>query len=573
MPKFAICPFLFKSIFFAVLFVQLTGCRQKEEQLHLRTAYFDYFHYNGEDDFYKENPLPDAESFYNPILLGWYSDPSICRNGDDYFLVTSTFSYFPGVPVFHSTDLVNWKQIGNILNRPSQLELDGQRTSQGIFAPAISYNPHNEIYYMITTNIGGGNFFVKTKDPFGEWSDPVWLPDVHGIDPSFFFDDDGKAYIVNNDEPDGGSTYEGHRAIRIVEFDVENEKTTGASKMLVNGGVDLKEKPIWIEGPHMYKINGKYFLMCAEGGTSVNHREVIFSSETVMGPYKPWDKNPILTQKHLDPERPLPVTCAGHADLIQKQDGEWWAVFLACRPIENEFENLGRETFLMPVKWSDDGFPYMTRGNETVPRILKMEGVSRKDNVTFGNFSVEEEFDNEQLAPQWMTLRGPADSLYSLREKPGCLALKCTDVNTTELKEPAFVTRRLQHHRFTCETALLFAPETENEQAGLLLFKDEKHQYGLLVRKKGEGMEISVQKISPEGTETLGNRDLPENNTSKPVELKIISSGKYFEFFCKQGNNEWNKVADQVPARHLSTANSYGFTGTTVGMYAGSGKF
>ncbi|MGS2741033.1 glycoside hydrolase family 43 protein [Sinomicrobium sp. M5D2P17] len=578
MPKFATCSLRFKSLFLTILFVQLAACGRKEkekegEQWDARTAYFDYFHYNGEDDFYKENPLPDATSFYNPILPGWYSDPSICSNGEDYFLVTSTFSYFPGVPIFHSKDLVNWEQIGNILDRPSQLKLDGQRVSEGIFAPAISYNPHNKTYYMITTNIGGGNFFVKTKDPFGEWSDPVWLPDVHGIDPSFFFDDDGKAYIVNNDEPDGGSTYEGHRAIRILEFDVESEKTTGVSKMLVNGGVALKEKPIWIEGPHVYKIDGKYFLMCAEGGTSVNHREVIFSSETAMGPYKPWDKNPILTQKHLDPERPLPVTCAGHADLIQKQDGEWWAVFLACRPIENEFENLGRETFLMPVRWSEDGFPYMTREDEVVPRILKMEGTKRKDKMTFGNFSVKEEFNAGQLPPEWMTLRGPADSLYSLKDKPDYLALKCTDVNTTELREPAFVSRRVQHHKFECETTLHFVPEIENDRAGLLLFKDEKHQYGLLVRKKGGGMEVSVQKISPEGMEILGSRDIPASEASVPVELKIISSGKYFDFFCKQGENDWSRVAGRVPARHLSTANTFGFTGTTVGMYASSKEF
>ena len=166
------------------------------------TALFDYFTYKGNDDFYKENPLPDDESFYNPILPGWYSDPSICTNGEgDYFLVTSTFTYFPGVPIFHSRDLVNWKQVGHVLSRPSQLvNMKGQHVSGGIFAPAISYNPHNKTYYMVTTNVGAGNFFVKTQDPFGEWSDPIMLPEVGGIDPSFFFDEDGKAYIVNNDD-------------------------------------------------------------------------------------------------------------------------------------------------------------------------------------------------------------------------------------------------------------------------------------------------------------------------------------------------------------------------------------
>ena len=317
------------------------------------TALFDYFTYKGNDDFYKENPLPDDESFYNPILPGWYSDPSICTNGEgDYFLVTSTFTYFPGVPIFHSRDLVNWKQVGHVLSRPSQLvNMKGQHVSGGIFAPAISYNPHNKTYYMVTTNVGAGNFFVKTQDPFGEWSDPIMLPEVGGIDPSFFFDEDGKAYIVNNDDaPDYKPEYSGHRTIRIQEFDVKSDKTIGPRKILVNKGVHPEEKPIWIEGPHMYKINGKYFLMDAEGGTSTWHSEVIFRSDSPMGTFTPWTKNPILTQRHLSAERPNPITCAGHADLIQTKEGDWWAVFLACRPINNKFENLGRESFLIPVR-------------------------------------------------------------------------------------------------------------------------------------------------------------------------------------------------------------------------------
>ena len=184
------------------------------------TALFDDFVYQGDDDFYKENPLPDGASFYNPILPGWYSDPSICTNGEgDYFLVTSTFTYFPGVPIFHSRDLVNWKQVGNVLTRPSQLvNMKGQHVSGGIFAPAISYNPHNKTYYMVTTNVGAGNFFVKTQDPFGEWSDPIMLPEVGGIDPSFFFDEDGKAYIVNNDDAhfvNTGLTSEGFHITKV----------------------------------------------------------------------------------------------------------------------------------------------------------------------------------------------------------------------------------------------------------------------------------------------------------------------------------------------------------------------
>ena len=246
-------------------------------------ASFEGFTYEGRDAVYAAHPLPGADAAYNPILPGWYSDPSLCTNGEgDYFLVTSTFSYFPGVPIFHSRDLLNWTQVGHVLDRPSQLTgLGRQRTSGGIYAPDIKYNPKNRTYYMITTNVGTGNFLVKTTDPFGAWSDPILLPQVQGIDPSLFFDDDGRAYIVNNDDAPGGKPeYDGHRTIRIVEYDVERDCTIGERKVIVNKGVRPEDKPIWIEGPHLYKINGKYYLMCAEGGTSDQHSEVIFRSDS-----------------------------------------------------------------------------------------------------------------------------------------------------------------------------------------------------------------------------------------------------------------------------------------------------
>ncbi len=529
-------------------------------------AHFDYFSYKGDDDFYKENPLPSKDYFYNPILPGWYSDPSLCSNGKDFFLVTSTFAFFPGVPIFHSTDLVNWKQIGHVLDRPSQLPLEGQRVSEGIFAPAISYNPHNKTYYMVTTNIHTGNFFVKTKDPFVGWSDPIRLPNVHGIDPSFFFDDDGKAYIVNNDVPDGGSQYEGHRSIRVLQFDVEKEETFGPSIMLVNGGVNLEEKPIWIEGPHMYKINGNYYLMCAEGGTSVNHREVIFKGDNPLGDFIPWSNNPILTQRHLDPERKLPITCAGHADLIKKENGEWWSVFLACQPIENKFENLGRETYLMPIKWSEDGFPYMTKGNEIIPRIIQMKGLKRDSTSTFGNFEKYDDFDASKLDMEWMTLRGDASDLYSLTTNPGFLTLTCADVESSELKTPAFVSRRLQHHKFECNTSMYFKPQSENESAGILLFKDETHQYLFSVGTTGSQNTISLKKIKKDGADLIESKNV--EITDDPIKMKVISDGKNFSFYYAIGQSDYTLLSNNIDAYYLSTAQSYGFTGTNIGLYA-----
>ncbi|WP_239693394.1 glycoside hydrolase family 43 protein [Rufibacter roseus] len=252
----------------------------------------------------------EKQTFQNPIFPGFYPDPSILRVGEDYYMIHSTFAYFPGVPIFHSKDLVNWKQIGNILDRPEQLNLDGHNVSEGIFAPTISYK--DGIFYMVTTLIkNGGNFVVTASNPAGPWSNPHWLPNVNGIDPSLFHDEDGKSYIIYNaDAPNNKPEYDGHRTLRMFEFDLRNFKTVGPQHLLVNGGVDFSKKPVWIEGPHIYKVNGFYYLMAAEGGTSVHHSEVILRSKNVAGPYEPYEKNPILTQRHLPNSRPNPVS--GH---------------------------------------------------------------------------------------------------------------------------------------------------------------------------------------------------------------------------------------------------------------------
>ena len=539
------------------------------------TALFESFSYEGSDSIYAICPLADSASYQNPILPGWYSDPSICTNGEgDYFLVTSTFCYFPGVPIFHSRDMVNWRQIGHVLNRESQLEnFPGQHISGGIFAPALSYNPANKTYYMITTNVGAGNFFVKTTDPFsGEWSDPVYLPEVQGIDPAFFFDEDGKGYIVNNDDaPDGKPEYAGHRTVRVVEFDPATDKCVGERKIVVNKGWRPQDKPIWCEGPHIYKINGEYYLMTAEGGTGNWHSEVIYRGKTPFGPYTPYEKNPILTQRNLDPARPNAITCAGHADLVQTAEGDWWAVFLACRPNKAGFENLGRETFMLPVTWTEDGWPVINPDMEPVAMTGRREGVVRDDaNRTFGNFKADESFDSTTLAQTWMTLRTPATDLYSLTSTPGYLALACAPESATEKGTPAFVARRIQHHAFTASTPMTFVPDSASQAAGLLVFKDETHQFFLGRGIDAEGNDVVfVDRVSPEGTETIGT--VPVDHAVPAVTLQVSSpDGLTYDFACStDGGKQFVAVAEGVDARHTSTA-AAGFTGTTVGPYATS---
>lgn len=565
----------------AALLMTTAACTASHPQVEpvAGTALFDDFLYRGSDSIYAIRPQADGSEFRNPILPGWYSDPSICTNGEgDYFLVTSSFCYYPGVPVFHSRDMVNWRQLGHVLNRESQLQnFPGQHISGGIFAPAISYNPANKTYYMITTNVGAGNFFVKTTDPFGgQWSDPVYLPEVQGIDPAFFFDEDGRAYIVNNDDaPDGKPEYSGHRTVRVVEFDTAGDSCKGERRIVVNKGWRPQDKPIWCEGPHIYKINGTYYLMTAEGGTGDWHSEVIYRGPSPFGPFTPYSGNPILTQRNLDRNRPDPVTCAGHADLVQTREGDWWAVFLACRPNKAGFENLGRETFMLPVRWTEDGWPVINDDMQPVAMTGRREGVERIDSAaTFGNFAITETFDTDSLCPAWMTLRSPAAGLYSLSEQPGMLALKCADVSACEKATPAFIARRIQHHAFDCSATMTYVPDSAAQCAGILVFKDEKHQYLLGRGIDAEGAHcVFVDRISPEGSETIAS--LPVDASQPTVTLAVSSpDGLTFDFAVRTpADTDFRSVAAGVDARHTSTAEAGGFTGTTVGPYATSKRY
>jgi Glycosyl hydrolases family 43 len=266
---------------------------------------FSSFRYDGHDPWADAHPLKSG-LFLNPILSGMYPDPSIVRVNDDYYLVNSTFAWYPGIPIFHSRDLFHWEQIGFVLNRPSQLDLDHLQVSGGIFAPTIRY--HHGIFYVITTLMGGFHtFYVTAKNPAGPWSDPIKLPELDGIDPSFFFDDDGRAYIVHNGLlPDKPPLYPEQRAIWLVPFDVATGKVSGPRRLLVNGGDNLGRKPCWIEGPHLFRHNGYYYLIAAQGGTSTDHSEVVFRSPSLSGPFVPYAGNPILTQRTSIPIAPLP---------------------------------------------------------------------------------------------------------------------------------------------------------------------------------------------------------------------------------------------------------------------------
>ncbi len=509
-----------------------------------------------------------STTLINPVLTGFYPDPSVLRVGSDYYLINSTFAYFPGIPVFHSKDLKNWKQIGNVISRPSQMNFMGHRMTRGLFAPAIDY--HNGTFYVTCTLIDrGGNFVVTAKDPAGPWSDPTFLPQVRGIDPSLFFDG-GKAYIVyNSDAPDNKPLYSGHRTIRIYEFDPVNLKVVGEEKILVNGGVDLSKKPVWIEAPHFWKANDWYYLYAAEGGTSVNHSEVVLRSKSVWGPFVPWEKNPILTQRNLPADRKHPVTSAGHAQFVEGPDGKLYAIFLAVRPYEDNYYNTGRETFIAPMKWTD-GWPMADLGGDEIKYYYeaKFKEVPQKNALPqSGNFEYTLTFE-KGLDPSLLFLRTVDSSSFSFNKADG-LTLKLKPETCMEHGNPSFVGKRQQHLFSTAETELSFSPNADNEKAGLVIFQDEKHFY-YLCRSADQGKAvIQLFKSADNGTMQLLTQSLL-TNPAKNVQLRIQAEADKYSFFFADRKNEWKLLKDNVDGKFLSTEVAGGFIGCVFGMYATS---
>ena len=527
--------------------------------------------YQGEDQVYKNYPVKSDE-FYNPILQGCYPDPSITRKGDDYFLVTSTFAMFPGVPIFHSTDLVNWKQIGHVLDRKSQLKVQDTGISAGIYAPAIKYNPINDTFYMITTQFAGdvGNMVVKSKDPFKGWSE-VYKLKFNGIDPSLFFDDDGKAYVVHNDAPDPGKElYNGHRVIKIWEYDVENDQVIpGSDKMIVDGGVDLSKKPIWIEAPHIYKKNGIYYLMCAEGGTGDWHSEVIFTSDNPKGPYKPAPNNPILSQRYLNQNRTNKIDWAGHADLVEGKDGKYYGVFLAIRPNEKGRVNTGRETFILPVDWTGV-YPVFENGLVPMEPKLKMpKGVENKTGTEGffpnGNFTFTDNFTSQNLDYRWIGMRGPREDFITTSEKG--LSIKPFAVDINKVAPVSALFQRQQHQNFTATTTLKFTPKSEKELAGITCYQSERFNYVFGITKKDKDFYLLLQRTERGQSKIIASTII---DVKKPVQLQVTARGEDYRFNYSTDGVNFTNLGGTVSGDILSTNVAGGFTGSLIGLYATS---
>ena len=533
-------------------------------------AEFDWFLYEGSDPA-DQTVRPGANEYRNPVIKGFYPDPSVTRVGDDFYLVNSTFSWFPGIPVFHSRDLVHWTQIGNAIHRPDQLDFKKLGMSQGVFAPDIS--EHGGTFYILNTCVYcGGNFLVTASNPAGPWSDPVWLPDLDGgIDPSLFFDEDGSAWIVNNGPPEGQPLYEGHRAIWIQQFDPQAKKTFGPRTQLVSGGVDISKKPVWIEGPHVFRREGWYYLIAAEGGTEEGHSQVVFRSRKVTGPYLSHRGNPILTQRDLPRERPLPITSAGHADFVETGAGEWWATFLAVRPYAADFYNTGRETFLLPVKW-EDGWPRVTAAGEAIPyshRRPDLPPQPAPSLPTAGAFRVLDEFDGPSLPLHWMTMRNPRERWWEFGE--GRLRLRPRPVGIGDFGNPSFWGRRQQHMNASASTVVRFRPGRDGDEAGLAAVQNDEYWYLLAVSAEGGRPIVKLERRAgagePAGGTTLASAPLSVVSGA-PVYLRIEARGGRYDFSYATREGDWRPLRSGEDGTILSTKTAGGFVGALFGLHA-----
>lgn len=496
----------------------------------------------------------------NPVLKGYYPDPSICRVGEDYYLVCSSNEYFPGLPLFHSKDLVNWQQIGHVLDRPSQVPLDGINPSSGIFAPTIRY--HQGIYYLLCTRAGGDpskrNFIVTASNPKGPWSDPFWLENAPGIDPSLFFDEDGKVWYTGNRVPDGGERYFKQREIWLQEFDITTMKLVGPVTLLLDEGAVRQARNI--EAPHIYKVNGFYYLIIAEGGTDFNHAVTVFRSKNITGPYETAPKNPIITSRHLGNN--YAIQCIGHADFIETQNGEWYTVLLGTRPYGGaSYANLARETFIAPLTW-EDGWPVVAP-NEG--RILAEFPAPNLPEFKIEQPAVRDDFNNDLLAFQWNLIRTPSEKLYSLNQNKGSLRLFLKPETITEKVNPAFIGRRQQHINFTASTLMEFSPQNK-ETAGLLVYQNPQYHFKLECLLKDGKKVIRLTKIKANSTEILAEQEV----NVKKLYLKVSAIGQDYAFYFATNEGEWKLLMDKVDGSMLNRTIAGGFTGVYLAMYASS---
>ena len=514
-------------------------------------------------------------SFINPIIPGGHPDPSICKVGDTFYIVNSTFEYFPGLPIHKSKDLINWELVGYGLQRESQatgaVNLVDVQSDGGIHAPTIRYN--NGKFYIITTNVyyhedtnttDFVNFIITAENAEGPWSEPHVLEGAPGIDPDIFFDDDGKVWYVGTHSPKNPN-FEGEGEIWLQEIDMENWKLTGERYYLWRGACG----GVWVEGPHMYKRNGYYYLMVAEGGTSYNHAVMIAVSDNITGPYISNERNPIFSTRHLSYDNWVHST--GHADLIELNDGRWYMVALGIRGDENRGSNMGRETHLLPVQWEREPFewkevryewPVIAPQTGKVERFtpVPFEGTTQKRNESF-----TDHFSNETLGLEWNFRRVPLENIYSLSAKKGALRLYSKPNIIAERDRASLMGFRQTESDFEYQAQMNFKPKTNISEAGISLFQKDKNYLNFTVIKESGKHFLQLALAYPnKGVKVLKKQEI--GNYSNEMTFKVTSEQHEYKFYYSLNGDDFELFETTKASLILSQK----YTGAYFGVYASS---
>ena len=519
----------------------------------------------------------DEPLFENPILPGGYPDPSICHDGEAWYLVNSSFEYFPGLPIHRSTDLVNWELIGYGLHRESQatgaVNLVDVQSNGGIHAPTIRCGDGR--FYIITTNVylppepGAHarmvNFVITADDPAGPWSEPHVLEGAPGIDPDIFFDDDGRVWYVGTHSPENPN-FPGEGEIWLQEIDTANWSLKGERHFLWRGACG----GVWVEGPHLYKHGGRYYLMVAEGGTSFDHAVMIAVSDNITGPYQSNPRNPILTSRHLSYDHW--VNSTGHADLFQLPDGRWYMVALGIRGDVNRRSNMGRETHLLPVTWEREPYEWKDVKLDW-PVASPLSGrVDRHYPLPFTNSrqnprtELIDDFDGAELALDWNFRRVPLPGAYSLSEKPGHLRLNTLPAVIRERGRAALLGIRQTETHFGYETRMLFTPQNDGSEAGMVLFQKDDNYIGFTLKRENGTHRLRLTLARTGSEPEVRQQSTIENYVGEMFFKAEFIDGEYVFNWALHENGEYEEFA-RLPGDAIL---SQGYTGAYLGLYATS---
>lgn len=481
--------------------------------------------------------------YQNPILRGFYPDPSVCAANGSYYMVCSSFQYFPGVPLFESKDLVNWNQIGYVLTRKSQVMLHEINSSGGVFAPTIRF--FNGRFYMVTTNdTTHQNFYVYTDNIYSEWSEPVYV-DQGGIDPSFLFEDE-HAYFMSNGYDD-----DGRGGIIQCEIDINTGKKLSKSTCIWNGNGGR-----YLESPHLYKINGYYYLCAAEGGTEYGHMVTYARSRSVWGPFENYPDNPVLTNRN---KAPYIIQGIGHGDLICDKSGDWHILTLGFRQqdIWMPFHQLGREVFLTPVYFHDDN--WFSAGND---------GTTEEEYEICGDFVQEFKnhytFHNTLPKVDWSYLRDPEINNYEFSS--GKLILHGTDVTLDDVASPTFTC--MHQKEFNGEMAVNVSIDCG--EAGICAYMTENEHYEIAIRRSDDSdcYEI-IERLNIGNIKHVQNLIKVKKNHAL-LKLRFDSLNYYFivNAFDDDTKSCKETILGSAMSKYLTSEVAGGFTGTVLALYA-----